>query len=186
MKGWQRQGALPRPFLRDRVRDDQDSATLSEQSAWSLQAEKGLGNRTLSTVNTGVGGMWPERQQEGSACPARGRPWQSSSWIRTHDPAELNPGWETVVEHCLPQSSGTLSVLLAFKTSHRASTLESKGIFLCLCYPLNRTHEAQRTKGRTPRHLAPEEALHAQTWLERKHLSTPMLHGSPPDLFFWS
>lgn len=42
-----RQGALPRPLLRGRVRDDQHSATLSEQSAGVSRLRRGVGNCTL-------------------------------------------------------------------------------------------------------------------------------------------
>lgn len=70
--------------------------------------------------------------------------------------------------------------LLVSKRSQRASLLESKGLILCLLHPLNTTDEApkaQRTKGRTPRHM--------QRHLESQHLGYPCYMADPPDLVSW-
>lgn len=118
--------------------------------------------------------MWPGRPQEGwlinfqglaVAVATRQRKAMAEQLLRSEAVILKSSSGEEVAEQAgttrSPQELTPCSFLLAFQTSHRASSLGREG---SSCDPLNLIEEvskAQRTEGRTQA-PHPEEAVHMQ------------------------
>lgn len=155
-----------------------------------------VGNCTLRhSEHTGMGWMWLGDSKRVNwsifrgQCDAQPEKDHGSVQLPRSEPIILKSQmlggkrWQSTVGYHIhsPRAQTPFSFLLVSKRSHRASSLESKGLILCLLHPLNTTDEApkaQRTKGRTPRHM--------HRHLESQHPGYPCYKADPPDLVSWS